>query len=31
LDGKAQARVIALAAINELAVPVIKVEIARQL
>src|SRR5262245_7635213 len=31
LDGKAQARVIALAAINELVVPVIKVEIARQL
>src|SRR5712691_6056389 len=31
LDGKAQTRVIALAAINELAIPVIKVEIARQL
>src|SRR5438309_1063163 len=31
LEGKAQARVIALAAINELAIPVIKVEIARQL
>src|SRR5712691_7791234 len=31
LDGKAQTRVIALAAINELAIPVIKVEIACQL
>jgi hypothetical protein len=31
LDGKAQARVIALAAINQLAIPVIKVEIACQL
>jgi hypothetical protein len=31
LDGKAQARVIALAALNELAIPVIKVEIARSL
>src|SRR5438094_10108792 len=31
LEGKAQTRVIALAAINELAIPVIKVEIACQL
>jgi hypothetical protein len=30
-DGKPQARVIALTAINQLAIPVIKVEIARQL
>jgi hypothetical protein len=31
LEGKAQARVIALAALNELAIPVIKVAIARSL